>query len=365
MFSKILNFMNAKHNHILFKSIVIGLAAAMVSIFCPDAARACTSAIVSAKASADGKPFIWKHRDTGTEHNFIERVQNPGHLTYVALFNGGDSLLRDAWLGMNEAGLMIMNTASYNLAPDTARLVDREGDVMRRALESCVTVGDFLNLLDTLPRPMGVQANFGVLDREGNGGYFETNDIGYTPFLLSDTVTYIVRTNFSVSGNDTDGYGYIRYDNACELLGQPPFKPSMLTEGLSRSFFHSLLERDYENDPAQRWVVDQDFIPRYSSTASVVMINGLGAEEDLMMAALGYPPVAELFKITVDDVPDAVRPVAEGFRAPACNESIERKRLAFPIRRGSGSHYIDMDYVRKINGEMRNRNLRLYNSLEK
>lgn len=326
----------------------------------PVEASACTSAIVSAKSSATGKPFIWKHRDTGTEHNFIEKVEKPGHITYLALFNGGDSLLRDAWMGMNEEGFMIMNTASYNLAPDTAKLVDQEGAVMRRALETCRTIADFQNLLDTLPRPMGIQANFGVLDRDGNGGYFESNDVGYTKFMLSDSVPYIVRTNYSVSGNETDGYGYIRYDNAMKLLGEAPFRPSDLTEGLSRSFYHSLLDKNMDDVAEGRWIIDQDFIPRNISTASIVMINGLGQTDDEMFATLGYPPVGELFKVTFDNVPDDVRPVAAKFRAPACNRAIERKRKAFPIRRGSGQHYIDMDYVRTVNKEMKERNLKLY-----
>ena len=334
--------------------------APIVSILSSLQADACTSAIVSAKASRDGKPFIWKHRDTGTEHNFIERVENPGHFTYIALFNGGDSLLRDAWMGMNEAGLMIMNTASYNLAPDTAKLVDQEGAVMRRALEICRTVDDFLNLLDTLPRPMGVQANFGVLDRNGEGGYVETNDVGYTTFLMSDSVPYIVRTNFSFSGNDTDGYGYIRYDNACQLLGTPPYSPEMLTEGLSRSFYNSLIGRDMSLPEEGRWVVDQDFIPRRSSSASIVMVNSLDDNEDVMYATLGYPPVGKLYRITVNKVPDDVRPILPGFKAPACTESISRKRLAFPIERGSGPHYIDMDYLRPVNEYFRFENLGVY-----
>lgn len=82
----------------------------------------------------------------------------------MALYNGGDSLLAEAWMGLNDAGFAIMNTASYNLAPDTASVKDREGIVMRLALERCRTLDDFETLLDTLPRPLGVQANFGVLD---------------------------------------------------------------------------------------------------------------------------------------------------------------------------------------------------------
>lgn len=75
------------------------------------AADACTSLLASRAATA-GSPLLWKHRDTGTEHNFIERVDaTDSTFAFVALFNGGDSLLAEAWTGMNEAGFAVMNTA--------------------------------------------------------------------------------------------------------------------------------------------------------------------------------------------------------------------------------------------------------------
>lgn len=354
--NKILTDMK-KNRRIFYVSTAVLLTCA--GLLTPDS-NACTSAIVSGRASADGRPFIWKHRDTGTEHNFLEKVEKPGCITYIALFNGGDSLLQDAWMGMNEEGFMIMNTASYNLAPDTTKFVDQEGVVMRKALEKCRTVDDFLVLLDTLPKPLGVQANFGVIDANGNGGYFETDDYSYTPYFLSDSVPYIVRTNYSFSGNDTDGYGYIRYDNACRLMGEPPYSPELFTETLSRSFYHSLLDQDVSEQENIHWVIDQDFIPRNISTASIVMVNGMGNQDDVMFAALGYPPVAELYKVTFNDIPEDVRPVAPGFRSPANNNSLERKRKAFPIHRGSGSHYIDMQYLKPVNDSLRQRNLELY-----
>ena len=35
---------------------------------------ACTSAIITGKATPDGRPLMWKHRDTGQENNKIEYV---------------------------------------------------------------------------------------------------------------------------------------------------------------------------------------------------------------------------------------------------------------------------------------------------
>lgn len=333
-------------NYIAILLLMFGMAVSVQKV------EGCTSMIVSARVSSSGKPLLWKHRDTGTEHNFIERVSRPGEYSYVALFNGGDSLLQEAWMGMNDRGFAIMNTASYNLAPDTAQIKDREGIVMSRALAVCRTVSDFRVLLDTLPKPLGVQANFGVIDSAGNGAYFETDDYTYKIYRLQDSETgVLIRTNFSFSGNDADGMGYIRYGNAynltCDAVDSCKVTPALLTEGCSRSFYHSLIGEDLSL--TGRWVVDQDFIPRYSSSASIV-IEGCRPGEDpsgyIMWTVLGYPPVSNVEKVTIDNVPWDLRPVLPGMKAPACNRALEAKRLAFPIRRGSGKHYIDMNYLK-------------------
>ena len=69
------------------------------------------------------------------------------------------------------------------------------------ALGKCASVDDFAALLDSLPRPMGVRTNFGVIDAAGNGAYFETDDNGYTRFDLADTPDGVmIRTNYAYSG---------------------------------------------------------------------------------------------------------------------------------------------------------------------
>ena len=85
-------------------------------------------------------------------------------------------------IGNNETGFAVMNTASYNLAPDTAVYKDREGDVMTQALKECRVLADFESLLDRLPRPLGVQANFGAMDATGAAAYYETCDSGFVKF---------------------------------------------------------------------------------------------------------------------------------------------------------------------------------------
>lgn len=330
---------------------------------------ACTSAIVSADASKNGRPLLWKHRDTGTEHNFVECVPaKNGDYAYVALYNGGDSLLVDAWLGMNEAGFAIMNTASYNLAPDTTKFIDQEGRVMALALRKCRTLEDFENLLDTLPKPMGVQANFGMIDASGNGAYYETDDHGYVKFPLSDALDgVLVRTNYSYTGEDVNGgYGYIREANARHLLAPyiagDSITPATFTEGLSRSFYHSLIGRDFSEGP-DSWAIDQDFIPRRSSSASVV-IEGVAPGEDprlcIMWTMIGYPPCSYVVPVTVDNVPQELQPAQDTWRSPLCDSVVERKHQVFPITRGSGKYYIDMNKVKSFSAQGHEQSMRNY-----
>lgn len=308
---------------------------------CCIVAVACTSAIVSGRLTPDGKPLLWKHRDTGTEHNFVARVvaASPGEADYVALFNGGDSLLREAWIGINTHGFAVMNTASYNLAPDTAAYRDMEGCVMSRALKLCRSVDDFAALLDSLPKPLGVQANFGVIDAMGNGAYFETDDYAYTKYDVADSPEgFLVRTNYSCSGDTTCGFGYIREQNALYLIkpyvDSASVTPETFTECLSRSFYHSLLGRDMLSS-GDRWIIDQDFIPRFSSSASVV-IDG-----EVMWTAIGYPPCSYVLPVTAGYVPPQLLPDTVTWRSPLCSLVVAHKHEVFPIKRGSGQHYID------------------------
>ncbi len=335
-------------------------------IFAASDSPACTSAIVSARASATGRPLLWKHRDTGADNNFLMRVEAAkGEIGYVGLFNGGDSLLTEAWMGMNDAGFAIMNTASYNLAPDTAHFKDQEGIVMARALRTCTSVADFGRLLDSLPKPLGVQANFGVIDGNGGAAYFETDDYSYSRFDVNDTPDgIIIRSNYSFSGDEGTGYGYIRYNTADSLIRKAaklgPIAPELFTEELSRSYYHSLLGRDMYMDD---YVVDQDFIPRNISTSSIVVegVNpAMPAADMLMWAALGYPPCAETKAATLTDIPEDFGPSAAGWNSPACDEAMKLRRSAIPFRGGSGPKYLDLRVIRPINELKKARSLKNY-----
>ncbi len=156
----------------------------------------------------------------------------------------------------------------------------------------------------------------------------------------------LVRTNYSYSGAPDKGYGYIREENARELLAPyiegDSITPATFTDGISRSFYHSLLGEDPSQGSGD-WIVDQDFVPRYSSSASIV-IEGVAPGEDprlsIMWTEIGYPPCSYVLPVTVDSVPEELRPTAPDGHSPLCDRVVERKHKAFPIIRGSGRSYI-------------------------
>lgn len=333
-------------------------------IFYVSGSQACTSAIVGAKATPSGRPLLWKNRDTSTIDNKVEYVPGKnGEHSYVGLFNANDLNLKEAWMGMNDAGFAVMNTASYNIKDDKVppKKMDKEGVLMARALKTCVTVDDFQKLLDSYPRPMGVEANFGVIDAYGNGAYFETNNHSYVKYDLKDAPDHLlVRTNYSHSGRPNEGYGFVREANACHIL-QPyadkaEVTPELLTENVSRSFWHDLKQKDYSNGD-DKWVIDQDFIPRFKSTATIViegcppLRQGEKPDEDfiarqyIMWTGLGYPPCAEIVPAWCrpDGVRSDLRGTGKNGHSPMGDKVKARRAEVFPITKGNGEKYIDMD----------------------
>ncbi len=313
----------------------------------------CTSAIVSGEKTKNGRPLLWKHRDTDEENNVIDRIAATSHtFEYVALYNASDSMRREAWMGFNSKGFAIMNTAVYNLKNDTVTEMDKEGLVMTEALKYCVTVDDFENMLKSMPKPLGVEANFGVIDAFGNGAYFETSNYEYVKFDLKDSATGVLtRTNYAYSGRIDEGKGYIREQNELALLESHvdacDVTPELFTETLSRSFYHSLINKDFTHS-GEKWLVDQDFIPRYSSTATIVIEGVLPGENPLlttMWVGLGYPPCSEINAVWLDNngIPDGLKGNSYDGHAPLCDSALMRKNEVFSIRRGSGSHYLDLN----------------------
>jgi len=324
----------------------------------------CTSAIITGKATPEGRPLMWKHRDTGVENNRVFFAKGSIY-SYIGLTNSDDANNLEVWAGTNSAGFCIMNTASFNLksSDDTTKLKDREGIIMRMALECCATVEDFEFFLDTIAKPMGVEANFGVIDANGGATYFEVNNFAYKKYDVNDPEIapngYLIRTNYSYSGRVDEGLGYIRHENAKYLFENHPsqqFTPEWLISAASRSYFHSLLDIDLQKQ-FPTLSIDQDYIPRYSSSASIVfqgVISGEPAARTTMWTALGFPPCAITIPLWVaggEKLPGITTKAAESDNAPLCDKVVALKHKVFPIKRGNGNKYMNFSLLYNETGD--------------
>ena len=325
-------------------------------------ADACTSAIFTGKATPDGRPLLWKHRDTGELNNRIEffPAGNGIKYSFLGLVNspvqGGE-----VWTGTNEVGFSIMNTASYNLQSEAADFEDQEGVVMYQALGSCKTLKEFEKLLDKMKKPRGVEANFGVIDAEGGAAYYEVNNTEWRKIDVKDPKIapegFLIYTNHSYTGRKDEGMGYVRYNTANELTHKAwiqgvEFTPQWIFNNLSRSYYNSLLGIDLNRNPElapDGWFVDQDFIPRRSTSASIV-VKGVKPSEDpsltVMWTILGYPPcgiAVPMFVAAGKDQPDyMLKGSGKGNNALMCDQTLERRARIFPLTRGNGKNYFNI-----------------------
>ena len=175
---------------------------------------ACTTFIISGKHTVDGRPLLFKNRDTDQKQNSLVYF-NDGRYKYIGLVDGTAEWNKMVWGGYNEAGFAIMNSAAYNNnTGDTSKLKDQEGVIMKLALQTCATLKDFEKLLGSLPKPMGLDANFGVIDAFGGAAYYETGNFNFTKFDANDPTLapngILIRTNHSTRADLTRGYGFVR-----------------------------------------------------------------------------------------------------------------------------------------------------------
>jgi len=350
------------------KRLLIAFVSVISLLFSHSEISGCTSAIFTGKVTPDGRPLLWKNRDTGEENNRIEFFKGKKY-DFIALVNSPDST-GIVWAGTNSAGFSIMNTASYNLKDDNLKDADMEGVIMFEALSVCKNLADFEDFLRKHKKPLGVEANFGVIDSEGGAAYYETNNSKFVKVDVNDPKIapdgYLVYTNFSYTGRYDEGMGYIRYQTAKEIISKASFHkiitPHWIFGNLSRSFYHSLLGFDFTGEEyiAEKfggWLVDQDFIPRKSTTASVVIQGVKGGENPemtTMWTVLGYPPAGVAIPVWVkggENQPSVMLKSKSSVNAKACDLALSLKHKTFSIKRGNGQKYMNFFTIFNSRGD--------------
>lgn len=293
----------------------------------------CTVAVVSGKATIDGRPLLWKNRDTSNLDNEVAYF-NDGKYPYIGVINAGDRT--QVWMGVNSAGFCIMNSESQDLEGDT---LDAEGYFMKQALMECTTADDFEQMLLQTNEPgRETKANFGVIDATGSALFFETGNHTFTKFDANDIETapqgFIVRANFAMTGTGK-GYGHIRYKRANELI-----EKFVKEKNLSYKTLLRYIDRDLKNDKTDPYPLPfkgqedgqpKGFIKTYDSinryrTASCAVFHGILPDENplltMMWIILGEPicGVAVPLWVAAGDVP----PAFDGEKFSTLNQVIQQ-----------------------------------------
>ena len=320
--------------------------------------EACTSVLVSGKVSKDGRPFILKNRDTHSLDNLI--VQRKGEkYRYIAVTSASDSLPTSVWSGHNEKGFAIINTAAYNLNGDSKIGDERDGIIMRRALEICATLKDFETLIDTIS-PRYSNSNFGVIDAEGGCAYYEVGIKQWKKFDANDPNVapygYLIRTNHGFSGDRSLDAGVERYMAINKYMTQASFTGDLdaikILRTVPRILKHGLTDIDlYDLEPEdaskQKFFPFIDFIPRYL-TASAELIQGVKKGENPLYTVgwniIGSPLATVAIPLLITPsgkLPSVVLRGDDG-GSKLCHYGFKLKERLFPLRTKSRENYIDI-----------------------
>jgi hypothetical protein len=320
----------------------------------------CTTAVVSGKATDDGRPLLLKNRDADALQNKLVYFFD-GKYRFIGLVNSEDKENKDVWCGFNAAGFGIMNSASYNLKMnDTTKISDLEGRIMKMALETCATLEDFEKLLNDMPKPLGVEANFGVIDANGGAAYYETDNFKFIKYDVNDPLVapngYLIRTNYSMTGEDNKGYGYIRYATASGLFedqtknGKLSFE--FLINDVPRCLIHSFTKTDHTktlpaNQSESNYIFFRDYIPRHSSSAAIV-VQGVKRNESAslttMWTILGFPLTSVIIPVWLleDGTMPNVLQADETGNAPLCNVALQLKDKLFSSQNDASENYLNL-----------------------
>ena len=220
--------MHRRHRRILVKLACIALGC-LVPL--GQGTVACTTAVVSGRVTPDGRPLLWKNRDTTSGlHNEVV-IFDDGVFRAIAVVNAGQR--NSVWMGSNVAGFCIENSLTPDMDNGGSSSGPRNGQFMKLALQSCQTIDDFRKLLDeTNESGRRTIATYGVIDAAGGAGIFEVGPDSYVFFDANDPKVaphgYIVRSNFTLTANglnavpaesDIESLGSAkRYLRACGLL---------------------------------------------------------------------------------------------------------------------------------------------------
>ncbi len=320
----------------------------------------CTVAVVSGKATPDGRPLLWKNRDTGDPYNHAVYIKGDKY-NFIGIINSMDPFGVSIWSGVNSAGFCIMNSMSYNIDAgnnNNSNSGPGNGELMRLALERCATVDDFETLLKETAGKRIVDANFGAIDAQGGAVFFETGDERYIRLDADDPKIapegYIMRTNYSFTGESLQGAGYIRFDRMSRL-----FQRAYASGGITHEWILTTASRDMVNSltgvnpltvelPAHnrdhKYFYMADSLARNTATSTTVFHSVKKGEDPaftVMWTRIGHPLCSVALPLWVRGG-DRLGITSGNPHAPIERFADYWHKRIFPLKGGSRDKYLDL-----------------------
>ena len=253
--------------------------------------RACDVAVITASASATGRPFIWKNRDHTDSYRHIivykaevkSGVGGCFKLMGETKLNTTSSPATTCSGGANESGFAIANTTVYD-SNDPLDVSNVNTNLVEKALEECRTLKEFETIAKNYTSYWSnstISGNFGVIDAYGGAAIYEMwtdghgTTLKYRKFNVNDgtltdqsggtaadnkyssieTVGFDNRTN----SFHTNGWKEITSDTPRELRASRLFNAMRLKDQLSPCNVMRYVSKDVCGDnPVGLNVFDRD-----------------------------------------------------------------------------------------------------------
>lgn len=179
---------------------------------------ACTIGAFSSISTQSRLPLLWKNRDISNPDQAVYFFRD-GIYQYLGLVYAGDSTR--VWAGINEKGFAIINSTSSNIGSGVGGGLD-DGEVMKHALQYCASIEEFQLFMDsTNLTGRQTPSNFGVMDSTGEASIFEAGGSNYFRHDASnESLGFMLRANYSMSGDTTRRTGYERYLRGTDLANK-------------------------------------------------------------------------------------------------------------------------------------------------
>jgi hypothetical protein len=328
----------------------------------------CTVAVVSGKATPDGRPLLWKNRDTMTLENKMRHFEGE-KFGFIGLIDTFDTEGVRVWAGINTKGFALMNSLARDLYVGELMALEN-GTFIKTALGECANISDFEKLLERTKGKRRIGANFGVIDAEGNACFFETSNTAHEKFDANDPHVapfgYIIRTNFAyTSANKDVGAGYIRFERASHL-----FQTARSEGRLDHKFIIQEAARDLVNeklhsypltnpaihDPSTPLFINTSHTINRNLTASVTVFHGALSLEKAHLATmwilLGQPvsTVAIPLWAHASNVPTLLSGKDNG-NSPLNEFSRRLASYLYPDKRGYMEGYLNVTRLKNYDEE--------------